>query len=202
MKRLIALGLAVLATTAFPYAQSQPAVSASDNEATSMWFVELASAPTSEGTSVAVLEREESAFHAAARGAGVSYAESKHFRDLWNGLTVRATERNAGKLRGVAGVQSVYPVLKVNVAQDEAQPNPVMDLITAIKMTGVDIAQNELGLTGRGVRVAIMDSGIDYDHPDLGGCFGPGCRVEKGFDLVGDDFDANDDNPIIKPDPF
>src|SRR5262249_7206316 len=78
----------------------------------------------------------------------------------------------------------------------------VIDLVTAIKMTGADVAQNELGLTGRGVRVAVMDTGVDFDHPDLGGCFGPGCRVDKGFDLVGDAFNANDPNPIIKPDPI
>ena len=36
------------------------------------------------------------------------------------------------------------------------------DLATAITMTGADIAQNSLGLTGAGVRVAVMDTGIDY----------------------------------------
>jgi minor extracellular serine protease Vpr len=33
--------------------------------------------------------------------------------------------------------------------------------------------------------VGIVDSGIDYKHPDLGGCFGPGCRVAFGYDFVG-----------------
>jgi minor extracellular serine protease Vpr len=46
--------------------------------------------------------------------------------------------------------------------------------MSAIRMTGVDIAQNELGLTGRGLSVAVIDTGLDYDHPDLGGGFGPG----------------------------
>ena len=50
-----------------------------------------------------------------------------------------------------------------------------------------------------GVSLAVMDTGIDYDHPDLGGCFGPGCRVETGYDFVGDDYDA-ETNPFTEPD--
>jgi subtilisin family serine protease len=44
------------------------------------------------------------------------------------------------------------------------------------------------GVTGKGFRVAIVDSGIDYTHPALGGCFGPGCLVEVGYDFTGDRF--------------
>ena len=38
--------------------------------------------------------------------------------------------------------------MKVTLQQVEAQPGAVADLITAIKMTGADIAQSELGLSG------------------------------------------------------
>src|SRR5262245_49504304 len=183
MKRvLVATIVAILAATVLPYAQSDQVIPATDAEFASMWFVELSNPPTSEGTGVAALEREESDFHAAATGARIQYTEKKHFRELWNGLTIRANGRNADKLRGLPGIAAVYPVMKVHVAQEDGQPGNVIDLITAVKMTGVDIAQNELGLTGRSVRVAVMDTGIDYNHPDLGGCFGPSCRVEKGFD--------------------
>jgi minor extracellular serine protease Vpr len=202
MKRLLAASaIAAVTANVLPYAQSPQTIPLNDLESSSLWFVELTRPPTSEGTSLGALEREESDFHEAATSARVQYAERKHFRDLWNGLTVRADARNANKIRGLPGVVAVYPVTKVSLAQDDSQPGNVVDLITAIKMTGVDIAQNELGLTGRGVRVAIVDTGIDYNHPDLGGCFGPGCRVEKGYDLVGDAFNANDAVPIIAPDP-
>ncbi|KAK7427743.1 hypothetical protein QQZ08_005681 [Neonectria magnoliae] len=45
-----------------------------------------------------------------------------------------------------------------------------------------------LGYLGEDVVIAIVDSGIDYTHPAFGGGFGPGYRVEAGYDLVGDDY--------------
>ncbi|UNI16507.1 hypothetical protein JDV02_002936 [Purpureocillium takamizusanense] len=57
------------------------------------------------------------------------------------------------------------------------------------------------GVTGKGVKVAIIDSGVDYKHPALGGCFGEGCLVARGADFVGDKYDGNnapapDDDPM------
>jgi minor extracellular serine protease Vpr len=201
-RSLVAVAAAVLAATAIGYAQNTDQISAADNESASLWFVELSTAPTVEGTSTAALDREEADFHSAAGAAGIRYSETRHFRDLFNGLTVRASDKEAARLRSVGGVAAVYPVVKMSVAQDQDQSGNELDLITALKMTGADIAQNDLHLTGRGVKVAVIDTGIDYDHPDLGGCFGPGCRVMAGFDLVGDAFNADDATPIITPDPF
>lgn len=68
-------------------------------------------------------------------------------------------------------------------------------------MTGVDRLHAE-GITGRGTKVAIIDSGIDAFHPALGGGFGPGFKVAGGYDFVGDKPDndvdppAPDDSPI------
>jgi subtilisin family serine protease len=58
------------------------------------------------------------------------------------------------------------------------------DVNTPHVMTQVDKLRNE-GYTGKGLRVAVVDTGIDYNHPALGGCFGPGCLVSYGRDLVG-----------------
>ena len=172
-----------------------------DNESSDSWFVELASPPSIEGTAAATLEREEAGFHAAAADAGVRYSRGRSYRDLWNGVTVRATAGEVSKLRSLPGVQAVYPVVRISLQQAEDPPGAVADLVTAIKMTGADIAQSELGLSGRGVKVAVIDTGIDYNHPDLGGCFGRGCRVEKGFDFVGDDFNSDPADPAYNPVP-
>ncbi|KAI6256161.1 hypothetical protein MCOR27_005848 [Pyricularia oryzae] len=59
------------------------------------------------------------------------------------------------------------------------------------------------GIKGNGKRVAIIDSGVDWKHPALGGCFGPGCVIEGGWDFVGDaDFEPGVDIPVEDPDPY
>lgn len=47
----------------------------------------------------------------------------------------------------------------------------VTNLANAHALTGVDKVHS-LNYTGRGVKVGILDTGVDYTHPDLGGCLG------------------------------
>src|SRR5438477_12996194 len=47
-------------------------------------------------------------------------------------------------------------------------------------------------VTGAGESIAILDTGIDYTQPFLGGGFGPGFKVEAGYDFVDDDPDPMD----------
>ncbi len=47
-------------------------------------------------------------------------------------------------------------------------------------------------LTGRGIIVAILDTGIDYTHPDLGGTIGVDQKILKGYDFVDEDEDPID----------
>ncbi|KAH7317017.1 peptidase S8/S53 domain-containing protein [Stachybotrys elegans] len=56
-------------------------------------------------------------------------------------------------------------------------------------MTQIDKLHAE-GITGAGIRIAVIDSGVDYNHPTLGGCFGEGCLVVSGYDLVGNDYNG------------
>lgn len=57
-------------------------------------------------------------------------------------------------------------------------------------------ALHRRGIFGAGVKVAIIDSGVDCTHPALGGGFGPGKKIGFGADLVGDAY-----NGIIPPQP-
>jgi subtilisin family serine protease len=66
--------------------------------------------------------------------------------------------------------------------------------------TGVDKLHAE-GLTGAGVKIGIIDTGTDYEHPYLGGGFGPGYLVAGGYDLAGDDY-TGDNDPVPDNDPL
>ena len=54
------------------------------------------------------------------------------------------------------------------------------------------LMQSDPQLTGAGQSIAIIDTGIDYTHPALGGGFGPGFKVVAGWDFVDNDADPRD----------
>jgi len=168
------------------------------NETPRFWFVEYPSAPLADGNSDAALDNEHAAFRKEAAAKNVRFSERMRFKSLWNGISVEAKSSDIAQIRQFASVKAVYPVMTHAMPRTETV-SP--DLATAIQMTRADIAQNELGLSGRGVRVAVMDTGIDYDNPDLGPGFGPGHRVTTGWDFVGDAYNADPTSPTFDPTP-
>jgi minor extracellular serine protease Vpr len=180
-------------------AHAQNSVSITDGAARP-WLVEFNSAPTSDGGTVAGVENDKASFHAAAATAKINYVERHSFNNLFSGVAIRATAADVSKLATLPGVKAVYPDRQL--FYDPQGGTSVVDMATAVTMTGADLVYNDLHITGKGVKVAVIDTGIDYGHPDLGACgsIGPGCRVSKGYDLVGDAFDAGT-NPVPVPDP-
>jgi minor extracellular serine protease Vpr len=187
---LVALVVAVPA--AMGGAASGASVTAAEAEGTGLWFVELKGTPAK--------------FRADARAANVNYTERFAFTRLWNGVSVKAGAAAMKELRSLDTVKAVYPVYTAELAPTSvASP----EMATAIAMTGADKAKSELGYTGAGVKVAVMDTGIDYDHADLGGdgvtrtnsTVFPTSRVTHGWDFVGDAFDANPNNATYNPNP-
>ncbi|EIW70787.1 hypothetical protein TREMEDRAFT_68225 [Tremella mesenterica DSM 1558] len=57
------------------------------------------------------------------------------------------------------------------------------------------------GNKGKGIKIGVIDSGVDYTRTPLGGCYGPNCKIAGGYDFVGDSFDGSND-PQPDNDPF
>jgi minor extracellular serine protease Vpr len=168
------------------------------NETPAAWFVEFSSAPTASGGSIVKTKADKKNFRDTAKKNNLQYIERYAFDTLWNGMSIIIKPGDVNKLSVMPGVKAIYPVGTTRIPETQTI-DP--ELVTALAMTGADVAQSELGYTGAGVKVAVMDTGIDYNHPDLGGCFGPGCRVVTGYDFVGDAYNADPASPTYNPIP-
>ncbi|KAJ1722970.1 hypothetical protein LPJ61_005870, partial [Coemansia biformis] len=103
-------------------------------------------------------------------------------------------------LAGIAGVKRVFPNRVHMLSYLPGDQNLTSTYLH--EATGVQRAREELGLDGKGVKIGIIDTGVDYMHPELGACWKtPGCPWQYGQDFVGDNFSFYDPNPVIKPNP-
>jgi len=134
------------------------------------------------------LKQEQQVFREQLESQGIAFEATQTFQYLVNGLAGRMKEGDRQRIAGLPQVKGVYPDYQVQAMLDESVP-----LIGAPEVWAMTDAHG-LPVTGKGIRVAVIDTGIDYTHPDLGGCFGAGCKVAAGYDFVNKDADPMDDN--------
>ena len=127
------------------------------------------------------LARREPGRFGASGPAGVRVVEE--YDHLLTGVAVEAPPGWLERLRAMPGVAAVEEDRPVHATLDQS-----------VHQVRGDLVRTLLGGTGRGVRVGIIDTGVDYHHPAFGGGFGPGTRVAGGDDLVNHDGDPMDDN--------
>ena len=106
----------------------------------------------------AKLEAEQKAVIPAIQSKASSAKVIATSQTLVNAVYVRVNRDQVSNLRSVPGVTSISLVR-------DAQH----DLKYSVPYIGADRVATELGITGRGVRVAVIDTGIDYTHRNYGG---------------------------------
>jgi minor extracellular serine protease Vpr len=145
---------------------------------------------------VARQSQEAAIRDAQSRGGLVAFRYGR----LMNGFSVRLSSQAAAALAARSDVASVQPVAIVKMLS-----NSSTQFIGAPKVW-------QLGFKGDGMRVALVDTGIDYTHKDFGGpgtpeayenndpdVIEPGTfptqKVIGGYDFVGGNYDVLDDDP-------
>jgi len=199
---------ALSAVSAQAAVQSVPVTAA--ETINNLWFVEFKGMPTTEGVAASRVKADHDTFAKAAKAAGVQYKLRKSFNTLFNGISVEISDANRAKLERMPQVVALYPVVTIPAPTpvERAQAMAATNVaINSISMIQADRAQNELGLTGQGVKVGVIDTGIDIDHPAFGGNGTPGstafptARIPFGYDFVGDLFNADPNSPTYNPVP-
>lgn len=177
--------------------------------------IEATGAMASDAAQVAQAARvtaEQAAFRSQMAGLGVQ--ELSSLRVGANGLRLRVPSSQIENLRSLPGVLSVGRVEIHTI--DNAESVPWIGALRA--------AQN-FGLTGKGVKIGIIDTGIDYLHANFRADGVPGdyagndknviepgtfptAKVVGGWDFVGAIYDARtdanpaNDLPVPDPDPL
>lgn len=153
---------------------------------------------------------------------GVEHRMDLNYR-LFQGISfqlqnVSNTDAAAAKIAKMDMVKQIWPVLTQSRPQNELlwkgqdrnsgqaalhkrqEGGSTSDTYSTHVMTQVDKLRAR-GITGKGTKIAVIDSGVDYLHPALGGGFGEGYLVSYGADLVGDDYDGSN-TPVPDDDPM
>jgi len=108
---------------------------------------------------------------------------SLEFTDLFNGIVVENLPRDLlYKVEELPYVESVNPDYKISVCLDESVPLINADDVWALKDSF------DRNVTGQGISIAVIDTGVDYNHPDLKD------NYVGGYDFANDDSDPLDDN--------
>ncbi|HOV50481.1 MAG TPA: S8 family serine peptidase, partial [Candidatus Cryosericum sp.] len=128
--------------------------------------------------------------------AGVQLTGIMRFSVLFNGYAAQIAVSDLGKLAEVVGRANVH---FSRLAQ--------IDDTTSNAQIGADAVRVDPGVDGTGACVGVVDTGVDYTHPDFGGDGTnhgfPTSKIVAGYDFAGDNGDAitNDDRSLIVPDP-
>src|SRR5216117_2099207 len=161
------------------------------------------------------LRSQQDGLRGSIESLGGSAASS--FQAAYNGIKVRIAHDRVKELAALPGVVAVRPLQLMKP-----------DNVRGIPLIGTPAVWQSLGLHGEGVKIAIIDTGIDYTHANFGGpgtaaaytaahaketlpadprLFGPSApRIKGGKDLVGDSYNPDPSNPLTyqpipHPDP-
>jgi subtilisin family serine protease len=119
---------------------------------------------------------------------GIDLTVEHSYSLTFDGFAATVADEDVTALAALPGVVAVHDDQEVSVSTVDSVP--LIGAPEVWEQTDPD----GLPVRGEGITVAIIDTGIDYMHPDLGGGFGPDHKVVAGYDFVNEDDDPMDDH--------
>ncbi|MGG0176544.1 S8 family serine peptidase [Gottfriedia acidiceleris] len=115
----------------------------------------------------------------------VNYKVKRSFKYAFNGVSMSLPANQIKNLLKSKAVKTVWSNEEVHAeianTQEEMQTGGLSNK-SALSFLGVDKLHQE-GITGKGIKVGVIDTGIDYNHPDLKDVY------KGGYDFVNNDND-------------
>ncbi|NUN70511.1 MAG: S8 family serine peptidase [Bacteroidetes bacterium] len=106
----------------------------------------------------------------------------QEFETIINAIALTVKRSDVERIAHLPEVRAVHPDLTVSAAPVDASSAPPV------------VPNSAAAATGAGVRIGVIDTGVDYLHEAFGGRMGSGAVIAGGYDLVNNDPDPMDDN--------
>ncbi|UOY91996.1 S8 family serine peptidase [Ectobacillus sp. JY-23] len=118
---------------------------------------------------------------------GATYKVKRTFKTAFNGVSMKLPADQVEKLLQLEAVKAIYSDTEVKVeppvqANDIAAEHMGIGMADERSHLQVDKLHAE-GHTGKGIKIGVLDTGIDYNHPDLKAAF------KGGYDFIDNDAD-------------
>jgi subtilisin family serine protease len=131
---------------------------------------------------------------AAIHPAGGVRSHFNYSSPLFNGasFSIHDSPDAIARLKSLPNVLNIWPVKRFEILQTDATDMKQTSSSHTLaernwnphEHTGV-AALHAKGLSGQNVTIAIIDTGVDYTHPALGGGIGPDYKIVGGYNFVG-----------------
>ncbi|MBU2523509.1 MAG: S8 family serine peptidase, partial [Nanoarchaeota archaeon] len=95
----------------------------------------------------------------------------------FNGFSAEISSEDLENLKNDDSVEEIFYDRPVHAFLQDSAP-----LINATPTWARNVSGTNI--TGLGQTVCVIDTGVNYSHPDLGGCLGNSCKVLGGYDFV------------------
>ncbi|MDK8181892.1 S8 family serine peptidase [Paenibacillus sp. UMB4589-SE434] len=145
----------------------------------------------------AAINHQQQSLVATAKTNGIDLKVNYTYNTVLNGMEITIPASQIPALAKLPGIKSIhenrtYYSIPVQEPLNFDINNPKFEILP-LKHIGADVAWSQ-GLTGKKLKVGVIDTGVDYLHPDLAAAY------KGGYDSIDNDNDPYEGIPISPQD--